>query len=221
LKPQADERHYVLVSRLATMLVMALALLGASVMTNVGDAWKYLFNLTAGVGLVMILRWYWWRVNAWSEIAALATSALVSNGIILLRIFPDADPDATAKTLLLTVPITTLVWIAVTFLTKPEPQATLLRFYERVRPSALGWGPIAMHARPAPGAEPLAVNALDWLAGCGLVYGSLFGIGKLVLDDLNQGFAYLAGAALCAGVIAFNLTRTRSAAALATRAAET
>jgi SSS family solute:Na+ symporter len=221
LKPQADERHYVLVSRLATMLVMALALLGANVMTNVGDAWKYLFNLTAGVGLVMILRWYWWRVNAWSEIAALATSALVSNGIILLRIFPASDPDATAKTLLLTVPVTTLVWIAVTFFTKPEPQATLLRFYERVRPSALGWGPVAVHARPGPGAEPLAVNALDWVAGCGLVYGSLFGIGKLVLGDRSQGFAYLAGAALCAGVIAFNLTRTRSATVLATRAAET
>ena len=86
---------------------------------------------------------------------------------------------------------------------------------------ALGWGPVAAQARPAPGAESLAVNALDWVAGCGLVYGSLFGIGKLVLGNPSQGFAYLAGAALCAGVIAFNLTRTRGAAALATRPAET
>ncbi|MFY9780575.1 MAG: hypothetical protein WAJ85_08700, partial [Candidatus Baltobacteraceae bacterium] len=142
-------------------------------------------------------------------------------GIILLKIFPDGDPNATAKTLLLTVPITTLVWIAVTFLTEPEPQETLLRFYERVRPSPYGWRAVAALARPGPGAEPLGVNAVDWVAGCGLVYGTLFGIGKLVLGDTGQGFAYLAGAALCGGAIAFNLTRAGNAAALAAKAAET
>jgi Na+/proline symporter len=220
IRPQADDRHYVRVSRVATLIVMVLALLGASVMTNVGDAWKYLFNLTAGVGLVMILRWYWWRVNAWSEIAALATSALVSNGIILLGIFPDSDPNGLAKTLLVTVPITTLVWIAVTFLTKPEPHETLLRFYERVRPSPYGWGEVAAAARPGPGTESLGVNAVDWVAGCGLVYGALFGIGKLVLGDVGQGLAYLAAAALCGGVIAYNVTRPGSSEALAPKAAE-
>src|SRR5271165_5770621 len=116
----ASEGHYVLASRLATLIVMLLSVAAALSMHSVGDAWKYLFNLTAGVGLVMILRWYWWRVNAWSEIAALSASALVSNAIILGRVFPDSDPNAQAETLLVTVPITTLVWLAVTFLTPAE-----------------------------------------------------------------------------------------------------
>jgi len=205
LRPGASEQHYVWISRAATVVVMLLAVLGAYANNSVGGAWVYLFNLTAGVGLVMILRWYWWRVNAWSEIAALGTSALVSNLLLGLKVFTDAN--ATAETLLVTVPVTTLVWIAVTYLTPPESDATLVRFFERVRPSPLGWGPIARRARVGPGEESLAVNAIDWIAGCGLVYGALFGIGKIVLGDIVPGVLALALAAGCGGVIAFNLSR--------------
>jgi Na+/proline symporter len=211
IRPQASDSHYVLASRIATVVVMAFAILGAFMMTSVGDAWKYLFNLTAGVGLVMILRWYWWRVNAWSEISALIASMLVSNALLYFKVFKDAN--ATAETLLVTVPITTAIWFAVTFLTQPETEATLLRFYERVRPSALGWKPIAKLAAPAPGVESLGLNALDWLAGCGLVYGALFGIGKVIFGDLVTGIAYLAGALLCGALIAYNVNRTREPAA--------
>ncbi len=207
LRPAASERHYVVVSRIATVVVMALAVIGAYANNSVGGAWVYLFNLTAGVGLVMILRWYWWRVNAWSEISALAASALVSNLVILLHVFK--DDNATAETLLVTVPVTTLVWLCVTFLTEPEAQTTLVRFYERVRPSPAGWRPIARIARPGAGAESLGVNALDWLAGCGLVYGALFGIGRIIFGDLLQGIAYVALAAACAALIAYNVNRTR------------
>jgi Na+/proline symporter len=200
LNRNASEKHYVLASRWATIAVMALAILGAYAMSSVGDAWKYLFNLTAGVGLVMILRWYWWRVNAWSEISALITSAVVSNGVLLCKIFPPGDPDAMAKTLLVTVSVTTLVWIAVTFLTRPEPQQTLLRFYERVRPNGFGWRLIAASAPPCE-TEPLGISILEWFAGCGLVYGSLFGIGKLVLGNPAAGAPWLALATGCASLI--------------------
>jgi Na+/proline symporter len=208
MRPSASEKHYVFASRVATVVVMFLALAGANLMQSVGDAWIYLFNLTAGVGLVMILRWYWWRVNAWSEIAALCVSALVANLLIVFKVF-DGDPNVTALRLLVTVPVTTVVWLLVTFLTKPESQATLLRFYERVRPSDAGWRPIARVAQPGPGGESLGLNALDWLAGCGLVYGALFGIGRIIFGDLLQGIAYLALAVACAGVIAYNVNRTR------------
>ncbi|MBC5820453.1 MAG: Na+:solute symporter, partial [Candidatus Eremiobacteraeota bacterium] len=171
VKPNESDAHYVLISRLATLVVMALAIVGAYANDSVGGAWIYLYNLTAGVGLVMILRWYWWRVNAWSEISALAASLVVSNALIVFHVFPATDPNATAETLLVTVPITTLVWVAVTYLTAPEPHASLLRFYERVRPSAFGWGPVAKAASPSSRSESLGVNALDWIAGCGLVYG--------------------------------------------------
>jgi solute:Na+ symporter, SSS family len=207
LVPKASERHYVGFSRIATLLVMVLAFCAAFVMTSVGDAWKYLFNLTAGVGLVMILRWYWWRVNAWSEIAALAASALVSNAILLLHVFPATDPNAQAKTLLVTVPIATLAWIVVTFVTAPEPQERLVDFYRRVRPSGAGWGRIAQVAGPVPPGESLGIGAIDWLAGCGLVYGALFGIGKLVLGDAFSGLAYLVLSAVCFALIFRSVTR--------------
>jgi SSS family solute:Na+ symporter len=207
--PKASEKHYVLISRVATLLVMALAMAGAYAMNSVGDAWKYLFNLTAGVGLVMILRWYWWRVNAWSEIAALSTSALVSNVILARGVFPASDPDALAKTLLVTVPVTTLVWIVVTLCTRPERQETLVRFYERVRPYAIGWRPIAAIAHTPGEIEPLGVSLIDWIAGCGLVYGTLFGIGKLVLAEPGAASGWLVLAALCAAVIFINVRRYR------------
>ena len=209
LAPKESEKHYVLISRLATLLVMALAMVGAYAMNSVGDAWKYLFNLTAGVGLVMILRWYWWRVNAWSEIAALSTSALVSNAILALRVFPASDPDALAKTLLVTVPVTTLVWIVVTLCTRPEQEETLVRFYERVRPHATGWRPIAAIARTPGEIEPLGVSLIDWIAGCGLVYGTLFGIGKLVLAEPVAASGWLALAVVCATIIFINVRRYR------------
>jgi Na+/proline symporter len=206
----ATERHYVWVSRVATLIVMVLALVGAYANNSVGGAWVYLFNLTAGVGLVMILRWYWWRVSAWSEIAALCASAIVSNLLLGLKVFTDAN--ANAEVLLVTVPITTLAWVVVTYLTKPEPEEKLVHFYERVRPSALGWGKIAKLAKPAPGVEPLGVNAIDWVAGCGLVYGALFGIGKLVLGDVPSAILALTLAAICGGIIAYNVTRAERAA---------
>ena len=206
----ASERHYVRASRVATLIVMVLAVVGALSMHSVGDAWKYLFNLTAGVGLVMILRWYWWRVNAWSEIAALATSALVSNGILLANVFPASDPNAQAETLLVTVPVTTAVWLAVTLLTAPERQETLVNFYRRVQPSARGWRPIERIAPATEAAEPLGIGIVEWFAGCGLVYATLFGIGKLVLGDVTSGVLFLAVAAVCGALIGFGLSRPSS-----------
>ncbi len=206
VRPDASEAHYVWISRLATLVVMGLAILGANLNNSVSGAYIYLYNLTAGVGLVMILRWYWWRVNAWSEISALAASALVSNFLIVAHVFNDAN--ASAEVLLVTVPVTTVVWLAVTFWTRPEAETTLVRFYERVRPSEFGWARIAKLARPAPGVERLGVNLIDWIAGCGLVYGALFGIGKVVLGDTSRGFVTLAFAALCGALIWYNVART-------------
>ncbi|MGH7708238.1 MAG: sodium:solute symporter family protein [Vulcanimicrobiaceae bacterium] len=201
----ASESHYVWASRAATIVVMVFSVISALSMNSVGDAWKYLFNLTAGVGLVMILRWYWWRVNAWSEIAALATSAIVSNALIILNVFPGSDPNAQAEVLLVTVPITTLVWIVVTYLTPAESEATLVRFYERVRPQRAGWAAIARLRPDVASDDALGLRLLDWLAGCGLIYGALFGIGKIILGDLLPGIAYIGLAIVCGATILSHL----------------
>jgi Na+/proline symporter len=200
----ASDAHYVAVSRWMTVFAMVLAAVVTLFMTSVGEAWKYMLTLTAGVGLVMILRWYWWRINAWSEISALAASAIVGSWCYLSGVVAGDDPNATAKRLLITVVTTTVVWTVVTLATKPESEATLMRFYDRVRPSGWGWAPIA---RLVPGGttDRLGIALLDWVAGLGLVYGMLFGIGRLVLGELGQGLAWCALAAVCAAVIARTL----------------
>jgi len=202
----ASDRHYVAVSRLMTVVALILAAVVTLFMTSVGEAWKYMLTLTAGVGLVMILRWYWWRINAWSEISALAASAIVGSWCYLSGIVAGDDPNATAKRLLITVAATTVVWLVVTFATKPETEATLTRFYERVRPAGSGWDPIA---RLVPGGseDRLGIALLDWFAGLGLVYGTLFGIGRIVLGDVVQGLLWCLLAIVCGAVIARSLAK--------------
>jgi len=205
--PGRSERHFVGASRAATVVVMGLSMVGAYAMTSVGAAWVYLFNLTAGVGLVMILRWYWWRVNAWSEIAALAASFMTSNALLLSHAF--SGPNKDAATLLVTVPVTTAVWLAVTFLTRPESEATLARFYERVRPSPLGWRPVARAVGPVGPSDPLGRALIEWLAGCGLIYGALFGIGDLIFGRTLPGAIALAIAAVSGATIWAGIARTQ------------
>jgi Na+/proline symporter len=205
IKTDATEQHYVWASRWMTVVAMVLAAIVTLYMTSVSEAWKYMLTLTAGVGLVMILRWYWWRINAWSEISALAASAII--GTLCYRIvdFKGIDPNvATAQRLLITVAATTVVWVVVTFMTKPESDETLTRFYERVRPSGAGWSAIAKRVG-GDSEDNLGIALIDWVAGLGLVYGALFGIGRLVLGEVPQGLAWLALAVVCGAVIARNL----------------
>ena len=206
----AGERHYVIVSRWMTVVALLLAAGVTPLMTSVGDAWKYMLTLTAGVGLVMILRWYWWRISAWSEIAALAASAIVGSWCYVSGVVAGDDPNATAKRLLITVVVSTAAWLIVTFVTAPESAATLERFYERVRPHAAGWGPVARRVAVRSN-DRLGLALLDWVAGLGLIYGTLFGIGKLVLGERGAGAGWLVLALICGAVIARSLripTRT-------------
>ncbi|MGH7683296.1 MAG: sodium:solute symporter family transporter, partial [Vulcanimicrobiaceae bacterium] len=205
LRPDASEQHYVWVSRAATVLAMVLAASVTGVMDSVSGAWTYLITFTAGVGPVMILRWYWWRINAWSEIAALVTSGIVATALKLANIFD--GPNAVAESLLVTVAATTVVWISVTFATQPESESALLRFYERVRPPGAGWRAVAARSRGERTEDDLRIGLRDWVAGCGLVYGALFGIGKLCLAEFGPGIAFLALAAFCLWVILRDVER--------------
>ncbi|HTX03109.1 MAG TPA: sodium:solute symporter family protein, partial [Candidatus Acidoferrales bacterium] len=131
LRPNAPEEHYVWVSRAATILAMIMAATITNFMDSVSGAWTYLITFTAGVGPVMILRWYWPRINAWSEIAALISSGITATALKLLDAF--AGPNQVALSLLATVVVASIVWLSVTFLTRPESAETLERFYSRVR----------------------------------------------------------------------------------------
>ena len=202
-----SEAHYVSTSRVMTIVVLIFGAVVSLYMTSVGGAWKYMLTLTAGVGLVMILRWYWWRINAWSEITALAVSGVTATTLYLTKIIPEDDPNLVAKQLLITVIVTTIAWVVVTFATKPESEETLVRFFERVRPNTAGWGPIAKNVASVEANDSLGLGLLDWIAGCGLVYGTLFGIGKLVLQEPILGFAWLAFALVCGAFIWWDMNR--------------
>ncbi len=201
------ERHYVRASQVATVLLTVISAVVTHYMDSIAGAWKLLIVTGAGTGAVLILRWYWWRINAWSEVSAMATAFAVS--ILLQTAFHlDSDnPVQFAYLILITVAVTTAVWLSVTFLTAPETDATLIGFYTRVRPSVSGWGRVARLAPEVRVSSDLAWNLLDWLCGCVLIYGALFGIGKIILKDYGTGFVFIAVAAAAAGVIYRDLSR--------------
>jgi hypothetical protein len=219
IRRDASDAHYVTISRVMTGVCLVLAAAITPLMHSVGDAWKYMLTITAGVGLVMILRWYWWRINAWSEIAALAISAVVGSALYAFDVIPGDDPNATAKRLLITVAITTVGWLVATFVTQPESEATLVRFYERVRPSAAGWRRIERIAAAGAPGDSLGVALIDWIAGLVLVFGTLFGIGKVVLAEPVAGAVFLVLALVALAVILRHLRapvlRAATASALA------
>src|SRR5713101_5464225 len=196
----AGERHYVAMSQVATVFLTIVSAILTYFMDSIAGAWKLLIVTGAGTGTVLILRWYWWRINAWSEVSSMATAFVVSLTLQLVFGLSSADPYGFAYIMLITVGITTVVWLAVTFLTAPEPMDTLVAFYRRVHPWTAGWAPVARNAPDVPPTRDMAYNIMDWIAGCILIYGSLFGIGKIILKDYTLGIVFLV-VGLAAGAV--------------------
>jgi Na+/proline symporter len=194
MRKDRSEKHYVNVSRAATVLLFLLSILVTWQIQTIGRAWTFLLAIGAGTGLVLILRWYWWRINAWSEISAMVTSFVVS--VTAMQFVPQpfaGTPNADAWIMLVTVAVSTVVWLAVTFLTRPEPDSVLDAFYRRVRPGGPGWRNVS--ARLGFGREAIPGGRLawtNWIAGIVAVYATLFGIGKLVFGELSSGLILLA-----------------------------
>jgi hypothetical protein len=176
----------------ATAVLMVSSLVVIGFLSSVEQGWKLLIGLGAGTGLVFILRWYWWRVNAWSEISAMVASFVTS--VVMMRLGHSmGDPGSRdyAFTMVATVGIATAVWVAVTLLTSPESDETLERFYRRVRPGGLGWRPVAR--RLGFGDDPIPGGALswvNWLAGIVAVYSAVFAGGAMVTGQPLRGVAY-------------------------------
>lgn len=207
LVPDKSEEHYVVFSKLATV---GLAILGAAVslvMTSVAGAWELLLAIGAGTGTVYLLRWYWWRINAWSEVSSM--SAAMVTTAVLHGVFHISDSTAHgfAESILITVAVTTIVWLAVTFLTSPEPDEKLVDFYRRTAPAAWGWRRIAKLAPEVPADREGWYNLADWLLGSVMVYLFMFGIGKLILGPVWLGYVYLAIGAVCGAVVYYDFSK--------------
>jgi SSS family solute:Na+ symporter len=207
LRPHKSEKHYVAASQWATVFLTIASAAITFYMDSITGAWKLLIVTGAGTGTVLILRWYWWRINAWSEVAAMAAAFVVSVALQLQFGLSTDDPVGFAKIMLITVGITTVVWLAATFLTPSEPIDKLLSFYRRVRPLAAGWKPVARLAKDVPPSREGIYNLVDWIAGCVLIYGALFGVGKIILKEIGLGLAFLAAAAMAGAIIYWDLSR--------------
>ena len=199
-KPSESEEHYVFVGKIFTIILMVLAAFTALKMQSISKAWEFIFSMGAGIGLVLILRWFWWRINAWSEITALATSISVT---ISLEVLAWSQTIAAGDTyelfaaspilfgislqvhhkLMIIVPLAIIAWLTATFLTNPEPVDKLKEFYNRVQPGGW-WEPIT--AGYTHTLQPVSDGFfMQWIAGILMIYGFTFGIGNLIFQNYS------------------------------------
>ena len=183
-RSDAPEQHYVLLGRIVTALLMILAALVTLVLDSARQAFELLMSIGAGTGLIYLLRWYWWRINAWSEVASMASSFLVSIGFFVAAKNGSTIPSHQA--LLATVAITTVVWVTVTLLTRPTAEEKLVSFYRLVRPGGPGWAAVRTRAGAVAQGDSLPQALLGWVLGCMAVYAALFGTGSFLYGNDAQ-----------------------------------
>ncbi|HEX8492522.1 MAG TPA: sodium:solute symporter family protein [Pyrinomonadaceae bacterium] len=209
IKRDATERHYVLASRLATLLVVLLSVVVTYFMNRITSGWELIMSLGAGTGLVYILRWYWWRINSWSEISAMTAALVVSLALRYFAIFDTSTPAGFAQSILTTVGVTTLVWLSVTFMTQPEPMEKLSSFYARVHPAGPGWRRVAQQSGMAERRGEIRPNLLNWALGVVLVYAMLFSIGEVIFGHWRRAAVFFVAAILSGVFMFWNLNRTK------------
>ena len=190
LRSGADERHYVAVGRLVTAVLMLLAALLTLELETAKQSFDLMLSVGAGTGLIYLLRWFWWRVNAWSEVAAMISSFLVALAFFIAAKQGHAvRPDIS---LVATVAATTVIWVVVTFLTTPTDHATLVSFYKLVRPAGPGWKAIRGETGAPSSPDSLPQALLGWVLGIAFVYAALFGTGSFLYGRTAQGLMWLA-----------------------------
>jgi hypothetical protein len=201
LNRDADESRLAAVSRRASVLVTVFGIAASWLMRDlaVDEAWKLLAALGAGTGAVFMLRWFWWRINAWSEISAMAASLLY---FLIVSRFIASNERRLAAVALLTI----VTWLAVTFATRPERREVLERFYARIRPGGGGWGPIAAKLPGIDVDRNLGKSIAAAFLATGVVYLTLPGVGFLLFGETQAAAASLGGALAC-GALAYGLVR--------------
>ncbi len=202
LKPNESDKHYVTASRLMTIVFMIAAVLITNFMSTISGVWAFVIECGAGLGLVLILRWFWWRINAISEIVATITPFVVY-GVIHFGGINVKFPE----TLYIIVPITTIAWIITSFITKPTNQEQLIEFYKRVHPGGIGWEKIAAMLPEVKSDSNYFFLFIDWFLGVILVYMFLFGTGKIIFGDYIYGFILILIGIVAGAFIFYDLSK--------------
>jgi Na+/proline symporter len=185
-----EERHYVLAGRITTALLMIAAASLSLALSTAKEAFDLILNIGAGTGLIYLLRWFWWRVNAWSEIAVMAAAPVFAVSFFLAA--KAGHPVAVYVSLPATVLGTTLIWLAATFATAPTDRDRLLAFYRKVRPAGPGWRAIRAESGAEGSPDRLSLGLLGWMLGCVLIYSALFGVGSLLYGRTAAALAFTA-----------------------------
>lgn len=189
LKPDATEKHYVFAGRVTTALLMVAAALTTYALSTAKEAFDLILSIGAGTGLIYLLRWFWWRVNAWSEIAAMVSSFLIAVGFFVAAKAGHAVPSHIA--LISTVIATTVVWVTTALVTAPTSRERLVEFYKLVRPAGPGWAPVQAEAGVGPSPDSLTQAMLGWVLGVAFVYAALFGTGSFLYGRTTHGMVWL------------------------------
>jgi Na+/proline symporter len=216
LAPDADDRKLLRVSRWASFFALLLGGFVAWLMItrgiSVDDAWAFLAAMGAGVGSVFLLRWFWWRINAWSELVAMFGSLAVFAGMWLWQhALPVEQRMAGEYASLLVAVVTLVLWLGATLVTRPEPLEHLVAFYRKIRPDGPGWGPIAV---ATPNTRPdgtLGRNLVCAVLGTTVIWLTLPGVGHVIFGEYLKALFCLGGAAI-AGALLMRLVRRIAAA---------
>jgi Na+/proline symporter len=183
IRTDADEKHYVMVGRLATVGLYVFAALLSLTLASAQEAFEILISIGAGTGLLYLLRWFWWRINAWTEVVAMISSFAISVLFFMLRKTGHAPPFA--HTVLYSVALTTICWFVAAYVTPPTSRERLIAFYRKVHPSGPGWRVIREEAgvsetEAARHSDNMGTATLGWVAGCATIWSSLFAIGNFL-----------------------------------------
>jgi Na+/proline symporter len=176
--PDRNEQHYVRVGRIATLGLIVLASVVALWLENALQAFQILLQIGAGTGLVFLLRWFWWRVNVWSELSAMVISFVVAIYFQFLHTALGFERWDASFELVAGVAVTSAGWLTVTFLTRPAEAETLRRFHELIQPLGPGWRGAGLETKSDhPGSDSMSAAFLAWFLGCVVIYGAVFGTG--------------------------------------------
>ncbi len=187
MAPDKSERHYVMVGRVSTVALILLASAVSLWLENAMQAFQILLQIGAGTGLIFLLRWFWWRINAWSEIAAMVISFAIAIYFQFVHEALGFTAIHPSVMLVLGVVVTTFGWYAVTLMTPPSDRATLQTFYDKIRPLGPGWRR-AVQTQPADPNESATAALLAWFLGCIVVYTALFGTGYFLYGKFMPAF---------------------------------
>jgi Na+/proline symporter len=211
LKTDATEKHYVVASRLVTVLLVLAAGFVSAELVSIRAGWQFVLEAGAGTGGVYLLRWYWWRINAWSEICAMTVALICALYVNLAHPFTGPEFIIFAKSTMFTTLVTTIAWVIVTFLTSAEPDSILVAFYTKVRPHVAGWKRIAQLAPEVKQTKDLGTNLVSWILGCVMVYSALFAIGDICFGKYAAGIGLFALSAVCAAGLYRQIARMTGA----------